>query len=90
MFGGQGRRVTHFALHRHQREAHARLVASPAAQDFREPVLGAWRYGAQGAAIDPGLRKRVDDLLARAAEHDWLRPPSVATRTSSTWSRPRD
>ena len=46
-----------------------RLVASPAAQDLRGPVLGAWRYSAQRAAVGPGVGESADDLLLVAAEH---------------------
>ena len=45
-----------------------RLVASPAAHDFRDPVFGRVAVGAQAAAVDPGVRDRVEDLLVRSAQ----------------------
>ncbi len=63
------RRVAHLARHRDQREAHRaarRVAGSPAlarARVRRVPV------GAQRAAVDPGMRQRVQDLFAVPAQH---------------------
>jgi hypothetical protein len=62
-------------------------VASPAAQDFREPALGAWRYVRRQPpsiqALETALSTCSRDPPSRA-----VATAALATRTRITWSSP--
>ena len=45
-----------------------RLVASPAAQDLREPVLGAWRY-VRSVASSQAFETALNILFSAASKH---------------------
>ena len=67
--GAQRRGIAHLTLQRPTGPAARRgSVASPAAHDFREPAFGRVAIGPQAAAVDPGVRDRVEHLLARSAQ----------------------
>jgi hypothetical protein len=64
----EGGRIAHLALEREQRVAHraaGRIAGRPA---LARPRVRRVPIGAQGAAVDPGVRDGIDDLIPGAAE----------------------
>ena len=68
-FRGQGGGIAHLALPGHQRQPHGAARRVAGRPGFSRSGIGSMAVGAQRPAVDEGVGKGVDDLIAGATEH---------------------